>query len=81
MNTKLTLSLDAAVIEKAKIYAKNQNISLSQLVENYLKRLTIEYPDIDTPVSIVKEMSGIVDLDDDLDYKKSFGEHQVKKYK
>ena len=67
MNTKLTLSLDAEVIEKAKTYAKSQKQSLSQLIENYLKRLTLEYPEIDTPVSIVQEMSGIINLDEDLD--------------
>ena len=81
MNTKLTLSLDAEVIEKAKTYAKSQKQSLSQLIENYLKRLTVEYPEIDTPVSIVQEMSGIINLDEDLDHKKLFGEHQIKKYK
>ena len=81
MNTKLTISLDAEVIEKAKIYAKSQKLSLSQLIENYLKSLTMEHPDIETAVSNLEAMSGIVNLDEELDHKKSFGEHQLSKYK
>lgn len=37
MKTKLTLSLDIEVIEKAKIYAKEVATTVSPLVENYLK--------------------------------------------
>lgn len=40
MNAKLTLSLDKEVIEKAKAYAKEQGISLSKMLENYLKVVT-----------------------------------------
>lgn len=41
MNTKLSLSLDTELIEKAKTYAKSKKLSLSQLIENYLKKLTM----------------------------------------
>ena len=40
MNKKLTLSLDKSIIESAKDYAKSNNISLSKLIESYLKTLT-----------------------------------------
>lgn len=33
---KLTLSVDAAVVERAKAYAARQGTSVSRLVENYL---------------------------------------------
>lgn len=39
MDAKITLSFKAEIIEKAKIYADNQGISLSRLVENRLDRL------------------------------------------
>lgn len=81
MKTKLSLSLDTELIEKAKTYAKSKKLSLSQLIENYLKKLTIEHPDTETAVSNLEAMSGIVKLDEELDYKKSFGEHQISKYK
>lgn len=37
MNTKLTLTIEQTVIEKAKLYAKSKGRSLSDLVENYLQ--------------------------------------------
>ena len=40
MTTKLTLTLDDAVIKKAKIWAENQNTSLSRAVEGYFRRIT-----------------------------------------
>lgn len=42
MNTKLTLTLEKEVIEKAKEFAARQGQSLSSLVENYFKHLTFE---------------------------------------
>lgn len=39
MNVKLTLSIDALTIEKAKKYAASQNVSVSKLVERYLNTL------------------------------------------
>ena len=41
MNTKLSLQLNQAIIEKAKHYASTKKLSLSRLVENYLSALTI----------------------------------------
>lgn len=45
MNTKLTLTLEKDVIEKAKEFAARQGQSLSSLVENYFKHLTIDMKD------------------------------------
>jgi len=42
MNTKLTLTLEKDVIEKAKEYAARHGQSLSSLVENYFKHLTFD---------------------------------------
>ena len=39
MKNKLTLRLDEEVIKKAKRYAKENNTSISKLLENYLKLL------------------------------------------
>jgi hypothetical protein len=80
MNTKLTLSLDAEVIEKAKSYAKQHNISLSALVENYFSRLTMEYKDVENTVGSVEEMSGIIDLENDYDYKNELSKHYMLKF-
>ena len=40
MDAKITLSFDREVIEKAKEYAKSQNISLSRFMEFLLRRIT-----------------------------------------
>ncbi|GEM_PF-5969435 len=39
MNTKLTLSIDSAVIDKAKKNLQTKNKSLSGLIEDYFKLL------------------------------------------
>ena len=40
MDAKLTLNIDIDIARKAKVYAKKEGRSLSDLVENYLKLLT-----------------------------------------
>lgn len=42
MSTKLTLTIEKAILERAKVYAKNTGRSLSELIENYLNILTQE---------------------------------------
>ncbi|WP_438961552.1 DUF6364 family protein [Nonlabens sp.] len=42
VKTKLTLTIEKAVIEHAKQYAKDTGQSLSELIQNYLNRLAIE---------------------------------------
>ena len=40
MDSKITLSFDKDVIEKAKKYAESQNMSLSRLMEFLLRQIT-----------------------------------------
>lgn len=42
MTTKLTLTVEKSIIERAKSYAKNTGRSLSELIENYLETITQE---------------------------------------
>lgn len=53
MDTKLTLSFDQEVIEKAKQFAEKNNISLSRLTEYLYSKLTDQnYPSLeDLPIS------------------------------
>ena len=83
METKLTLRLNDRVIERAKIYARIQKISLSKMIESYLDSLTRE-KDNDSKILItplVESLSGVIDLPSDFDYKKEYGEYLTKKYK
>ncbi len=81
MATKLTLSLDKEIIERAKVYAKEHNVSLSYLVENYLLRIISELPDERLQGgSIVRQLTGIVSLEE-ADYRADYIDHQRKKHK
>lgn len=85
MDTKLTLKLDKAVIEKAKQYASEKNRSLSAIIESYLKVLTSNNDNADfeeikiTP--FIKGLSLKSGIPADLDYKKELGDYYSEKYK
>lgn len=86
MDTKLTLKLDKNVIEKAKLYAAEQERSLSKIIESYLqvitsskKNETFEEMEI-TP--FVKSISiGKGEIPADFDYKKDRQDYLIEKYK
>lgn len=81
MNTKLTLTIDKSVIEKAKIYAHNKNRSLSDLIENYLKALTNEEPSTEIELTpIVRSLKGSFKMPKDFDYKMELKDELKKKY-
>lgn len=82
MNTKLTLSLDKEVIIKAKSFAKSNDVSLSFLIENLLLKIVSEYKTEATKkTSLVDELSGIISLPRDFDYKKEYSDYLLEKYK
>lgn len=81
MNTKLTLKLDSETIEMAKSYARESNISLSKLIENYLKALVKEKTAGRQVDPIVESLTGVISLDDKKDYKESYRKYLVEKYK
>ena len=45
MTSKLTLTVEKSIIERAKSYSKNSGRSLSEIITNYLDNLTKEYSD------------------------------------
>ena len=81
MDTKLTLNLNKTVIERAKDYAKSHKISLSRLIESYLSSLTV-YKKQDIEITpLVESLSGVIKLDNDFDYKESYTDYLMEKYK
>lgn len=81
MNTKLTLTIEQSVIEKAKKYARKRERSLSDLIENYLKTLTggsVNNEDDLTP--IVKSLRGSFKLPKNFNYKKELTDRLYEKY-
>ncbi len=64
MNTKLTLNLNKSIIENAKDYAKENRISLSKLIENYLNSLTKKQQKEIKISPLVESLTGIVPSED-----------------
>jgi hypothetical protein len=81
MNAKLTLKLNKNSIERAKIYAQQTNQSLSSLVEKYFNFISEKNQIKDFEISpIVREMTGIIQLDDNFDLKDEYRKHLMEKY-
>ncbi len=82
METKLTLRLNDSIIERAKIFAKNHQISLSKMIEAYLDSLTkdMESNETSSISPLVESLSGVIDIPD-TDYKKDYTDYLSEKYK
>lgn len=82
MNTKLTLTIEKEVIEVAKEYAKEKGQSLSEMVENYFKFVTVSRKKIkEKQLSPkVRKLRGIIKADEKFDYKQILTEELSKKY-
>ncbi len=81
MDAKLTLKLDAKIIEQAKLYAKESNTSLSKLIENYLAAVTKKNKKQRKVNPIIESLTGVIQLDDDTNYKEGYREYLIEKYK
>ncbi len=83
METKLTLRLNDNVIERAKLYARSHEISLSKMIESYLDSLTKEKKEeVKTPITpLVTSLSGVIKLPSDFEYKKEYRDYITEKYK
>ena len=81
MDTKLTLNVDKSVIERAKEYAKAHKISLSKLIESYLASLTSKKNQEAEITPLVESLTGVIELDQDFDYKNGYSGYLMEKYK
>lgn len=73
---KLTLRLNQRLIEQAKAYAAQHNISVSELVETYFLHLELEQEPAHTP--LVQQLTGL--LPADVDVERVYAEFLVEKY-
>ena len=81
MTTKLTLTIDHSVIESAKAYARETNRSLSDIVENYLKAVSLEHRETEIEITpLVKSLKGSFSAPADYDYKKELAKALSEKY-
>ena len=81
MTTKLTLTIDDSVVDKAKKYARRRNVSLSKLVEFYFSLLiSATAGDSEALPPITSELSGIAKNIKISDYKDVLADALIKKY-
>ena len=82
MNTKLTLTIEREIIERAKTYAKDKNRSLSNLIENYLKVLTQDDNEHKEKKlgPVVTSLKGAFEMPKDMDYEKELRNRLEEKY-
>ncbi len=79
MDTKLTLKLDKLIIENAKAYAKEKNISLSKMIENYLQAITNKQNKEIEISPLVQSLIGVIGNQNE-DEKKDYTDYLSKKY-
>jgi len=80
MNTKLTLSIDKNTIGKAKLFARKRNKSLSSLIENYLKAVTVEDQTPGEITPLVAELSGVVTAESAQANRSDYADYLTHKY-
>jgi antitoxin component of RelBE/YafQ-DinJ toxin-antitoxin module len=73
---KLTIRVDARLIEQAKAYAEENNTSISQLVEVYL--LTLPQAKTSTHTPLTQQLTGIIPRD--IDVEKAYHNYLMEKY-
>jgi hypothetical protein len=80
MNTKLTLSVEKSIIDSAKLYAKKTGKSLSEIIQNYLQKLTLD-EEIDNNLSSkLSKIVGSVELPKDFDEKEELRKYMENKH-
>jgi len=74
---KLTIRIDARVIDQAKVYASLHSVSVSQLVEAYLQDLAFNN-ETSKHSPLVRELTGIIP--NDIDVEAEYHTYLIEKY-
>ena len=80
MTTKLTLTVEKTIIEKAKLYARKTGRSLSELIEKYLESITNDVKDHAKLSPKLKKIVGAVKLPKNFDEEKELRIYYEKKH-
>jgi formiminotetrahydrofolate cyclodeaminase len=79
MKTKLTLTVEKSIIERAKLYAKNTGRRLSEINEHHLDTITQDNG-TETISPTLKKIVGAVKLPKNLDEEKELRSYLEKKH-
>ncbi|PWG78187.1 DUF6364 family protein [Pararcticibacter amylolyticus] len=77
---RLTLTVEEAVIKKARSYAKQTGRSLSELIEKYLETLTEDHHETRQLSPKLKRLAGAVKLPPDFDEKSELASYFESKH-
>ena len=85
MTTKLTLSINKEVIKNAKLFSKKNGVSISRMVENFLKQSVNTHPEKtvankDDLPPFLKKMHGAVKTNDKREYREVYRDYIREKY-
>ena len=81
MNTKLTLTIDETLLEKANRFADEKGRSLSRIIEDYLYAVMKDEPNRNADYSpIVKSLKGSFKAPSDFDYTQELNKALSEKY-
>ena len=80
MNTKLTLSVEKSIIDRAKMYAKKTGKSLSEIIQNYLEKLTLDEEVDNNLSSKLNKIVGSVELPKDFNEKEELKKYMENKH-
>jgi DNA-directed RNA polymerase beta' subunit len=80
MKAKINLSIEEKLVYKIKAYAEKQHTSVSELVEEYFRRV-VEKPEKNNLIEFVKSLPKVeLPYPDDVDLKKQYYEENAAKY-
>ena len=79
MYTKLTLRLDEHIINQIKNYAAEHKMSLSKMVEQYFRSL-VSKKNKEEISPLVKELSGCIKVDREINEKEEITKYLMEKY-
>jgi formiminotetrahydrofolate cyclodeaminase len=80
MTTKLTLTIEKTIIEKAKSYAKRAGSSPSELIEKYLESITNDEENNNQLSPKLRKIAGAVELPKNFDEEKELRTYLEKKH-
>jgi hypothetical protein len=82
MKRKITLTIDKNILEKAEQFASENNLSVEELIENFLSEIAEKQQGEPLQISpLVKSISSKSPLPVDFDYKKEYREYLKEKYR
>ncbi len=80
MKARLNVTIEEDVLEKAKAYAEKKEVSISRLIEDYLKTI-VRKPEGPTLLDVLDSLSmPETDIPENFDFKKEYHEERKGKY-